>query len=224
MFRSQVQYAAADILQEVFFPSDIFCRIAKFSAILCACDVILLGFTAFFWRGVSKKQRMMFLVVSLLMHLLDTKTFFHFNGKMCGAGLTSEWWFGKARVIWGIRFVSVFLAFVMALRDLRAFPFTLFKRQPSTTSEIETTKSIFVPHFESIWLRRTWALYSAGAYLGYLGYLGFMGWGIAMVLALLIAFGLVLFALSITVMVINLPQGLVDEVVWLGKVIYSPWV
>ena len=166
----------------------------------------------------------MFLVVCLLMHLLDTKTFLHFNEKMCGASLTSEWWFGKARVIWGIRFVSIFLAFIMALRDLRAFSFTLFKRQPSTTSEIETTKSIFAPHFESIWLRRTWALYFAGAYLGYVGYLGFLGWGIAMLLVLLIAFGLMLLALSIPVMVIDLPQILIDEVVWLGKVIYSLWV
>ena len=224
MFRSQVQDTATDALQEVFFPSDIFCRVAKFSAILCACDVILLGFTALFWRGVSKKQKMIFLVVCLLMHLLDTKTFLHFNGKICGAGLTSEWWLGTARVIWGIRFVSVFLAFVMALRDLRMFPFTLFKRQPWTTSEIETAKSIFVPHFESIWLRRTWALYFAGAYLGYLGYLGFMGWGIAMVLLLLVAFGLILLALSIPFMVIDLPQVVIDEVVWLGKVIYSLWV
>jgi hypothetical protein len=207
----------ADIIPVLHDP-EIFCLLAAFSTFLCALDLLILGITMFSThRQGSQKGKLIFLLICLLMHFLDAKSYYHFNGEMgCrAAAAVSQLWITYAGRVWTARFVSILLAVCLALWDLGVFPFSLFKSSAMAPENSKSGTSKFVP-FEGLWVRRWWVLYFAGAFVGCLGWL--------LIIALCV--GMLLFLCFLVVFLVAVPfcilvgapvfmAGLRDEVHWL---------
>jgi hypothetical protein len=207
----------ADIIPVLHDP-EIFCLLAAFSAFLCALDFLMLGIIMFSThRQGSQKGKLAFLVVCLLMHFLEAKSFYHFNGEMgCRAAATvSQSWIKYAGMLWTARFISIFVASGLALWDLGVFPFSLLKSSAMAPENSKSGTRHFMP-FESLWLRRWWVLYFAGAFVGCLSWFLIIAWCLVMLLFLcflVVVFVVVPFWILIGAPVVT--TGLRDEVHWL---------
>ena len=115
----------------------------------------------------------------------------------------------------GARFVSIVLASCLALWELGVFPFSLFKSSAMAPENSNSGTSNFMP-FESLWLRRWWVLYFAGAFVGCLGWL----------LIIALCAGMLLFLCFLVIVLVAIPFWILvgapvvtarlrDEVHWL---------